>query len=40
MTSRYGYNEEFKHDVVNLSKEHGVKKSAAKKLGVSASCII
>ena len=32
------YNEEFKRDAVNLSEEHGVK-TAAEKLGVSASCL-
>ena len=33
------YNEEFKRDAVNLSEEHGVK-TAAEKLGVSASCLL
>ncbi|MCY4444218.1 MAG: transposase [Proteobacteria bacterium] len=40
MTRRDSYNEEFKRNAVwsNLSEEHGVK-TAAKKLGVSTSCL-
>ena len=38
MTRRSSYNEEFKRNTVNLSEEHGVK-TAAKQLGVSASCL-
>ncbi len=38
MTKRGFYNEEFKHDAVNLSEEHGIK-TAAKQLGVSAFCL-